>query len=147
MLSVLLHLCKTSGIHRAEPPHEDRDSRQTVLREVLATHRRLNRDDVVLAEDAAERRHHKFNEVRVILRRGGPVRQLDSRLGRASTDRSGFGFPFDPLDQPLARLGRVASHRELQPARVADDVVLGPAVNRSDRDDGWLERVVLTADQ
>ena len=64
------------------------------------------------------------------------------RLRRARGRGLRLGDALDRREDALADLGLVRAHGQLQLHLVGDDVVLGAAVDRADRDHGRVERVV-----
>ena len=56
-----------------------------------------------------------------------------------------FGDPIDRRQHAFAHLSFVGAHCELHFHFVRNDVVLRAAVDRTDRDDDWIERIIFAA--
>ena len=127
---------------RIDVPVDDGDGR-------FGQDRQRGGDDVelVLAEFLLKYLRHAIGQLFVVKHGRGPFRDFNNWLWRAGSGGNALGLSFDGSQDMFTDLIRIAADRELQMAGVADDVVLGAAVNRTDRDHGGLGWLVLARDE
>src|SRR6266849_9912174 len=135
-------LLRGGELRRLHPAHVENDgwhARQRELREIFEYHLRRNLDYVSLPERLAQRGGNALGQLGIVVGRIRGRLDFHQRLTRRSPSQGlALRYALNRCQQVLSHLRLVRANRELKLDLVRNDVVLGPAVEGTDRDDGWI---------
>src|ERR1051326_563414 len=140
------------GFYRAQPKHATRNLIiQTEAAEIFTAHDWWPLHDVTSSQGSFESTGQAFSQFRIVVGRGSHLSIAHLDDWRAIVGYSGGGRDIlcnalDRRKDPLTYFFPIGTDAKLQLNFVGDDVGLGAAVNRTDSDDGWVERRVFATD-
>src|SRR3979411_645187 len=148
----ILALSDFSRIDRANMKINGRNGmvRQAVFGKILAAHGRIGCLNVVWAQSLFPDGDESFGQFRVVVSSGRVLifQDRDNRSAVGWNSGRGCDSLCDPVDRDedaIAHLRLVSADGKLHFYFVRNDIVLRPPVDRPDRDDNRVDRIVLPA--